>query len=176
MTTSLLNIPNLFSLARLPLAAVFLLVPDVRVRVVVILAAGLSDFLDGWWARTRGPRTRTGALLDPITDKVFVVTALAAFAVDGTISLLELGVLLARDLFVSVGFAAVLAVRSKLRLEARFPGKVVTNLQILAVLVLTVAPHWSLPIVLVTAGASIWAIIDYTVAGVRALRAPAGAR
>jgi cardiolipin synthase (CMP-forming) len=174
--SSFFSIPNLLSLVRLPLAAAFLLATGTAPRVVIILAAAISDYLDGWWARTRGPRTRLGALLDPITDKVFVVTALAAFAVDGTLGLAGLAVLLARDVFVSLGVLILLLLRSRPRLEARFPGKVVTTVQIAAVLVLTVAPGAATPLVAAAAAASLWAIADYAAAGVRALRAPARPR
>jgi cardiolipin synthase (CMP-forming) len=148
-------------------------VPDMWVRVLVISAAGLSDYLDGWWARTRGPRTRAGAIIDPITDKAFVVTALTAFAVDGTITLAGLAVLLSRDIFVSAGFLLILALRGPVRLEARYPGKVVTTIQFAAVVVLTLLPAAALPVLIVTGAASAWAIADYGAAGIRALRAPA---
>ncbi|HSJ24478.1 MAG TPA: CDP-alcohol phosphatidyltransferase family protein [Longimicrobiales bacterium] len=165
-------VPNLLSLARLPLAAVFLLVPDTAVRVAVIVAAGVSDYLDGWWARTRGPRTRTGAVLDPVTDKAFIVTALVAFAVDGTITPLGLLVLLARDICVAVGLAVILLARSGMRLEARYPGKVLTTIQFAAIVVLTLLPAVAVPVIVVAGVVSVWAIADYATAGLDALRAP----
>lgn len=152
----------------------FLLVPDTLVRVIVIIAAGLSDFLDGWWARTRGPRTRVGAVVDPITDKAFVITALAAFAVDGTITFLALLVLLSRDIAVGIGVAVLQLTRRPFRYEARYPGKVATNVQIAALLILTLLPGFATFAVVATGLASAWAILDYGAAGVSALRAPAG--
>jgi cardiolipin synthase (CMP-forming) len=166
-----MNVPNLLSLLRLPLAAAFLLVSGPIARTAIIVAAALSDFLDGWWARTRGPATRTGALLDPITDKVFVVTALVAFLLDGTLSAAGLLILLARDIIVTIGAAAVALLHLPVRLQARFPGKLVTTMQIIAVLTLTVLPRMAAIIVIATAAASVWAIADYTAAAVRALRA-----
>jgi cardiolipin synthase (CMP-forming) len=166
------NIPNLISLARLPLAVIFLAVPDTVVRVLVLAAAGLTDFLDGWWARRWGPRTASGAIIDPLTDKAFVVTALAAFAVDGTVSLAGLLILLSRDIFVIVGFPVVLWLRPGTRLEARFPGKLVTNLQLAAVLFLLLLPGLATAAVVATGVASAWAIADYAGAVLRALRAP----
>jgi CDP-diacylglycerol--glycerol-3-phosphate 3-phosphatidyltransferase len=177
--TRYLTIPNLFSLARLPLAAAFLLLPQTAARVVIIIAAAATDYLDGWWARTRGPRTATGEILDPVTDKIFVVTALAAFAVWGTITPAALVVLLARDLFVSAGALVLLLLRQPVRLKARFPGKVATTLQITAVLVLTLAPQVAMPMVMVVGAASAWAIADYSLATLRdrrALRTPARQR
>jgi CDP-diacylglycerol--glycerol-3-phosphate 3-phosphatidyltransferase len=172
--SSYLSAPNLFSLARLPLAAAFLLLPDTATRIVIIIAAAASDYLDGWWARTRGPRTRLGALLDPVTDKIFVLVALLAFAAEGTLNLLQLLVMLFRDLFVTAGFVGLLVVRREhaVGLQARFPGKVVTSLQIAAVLILTITPALALPVVLLTAAASLWAVADYGAVGVRVLRTP----
>jgi cardiolipin synthase (CMP-forming) len=169
-----LTIPTLISLTRVPLAAVFLLVPDTLVRVLVIVAAGVSDFLDGWWARTRGPRTRTGAVVDPITDKVFLVTALASFAVHDTIGWPALLVLLSRDLAVALATPLMFVLRPGYRFEARFPGKVATNVQILALLVLTLFPAGAPAMVAVTGIASAWAILDYGATAVAALRTPAG--
>jgi phosphatidylglycerophosphate synthase len=168
-------VPNLLSLSRLPLAAAFLLAQDTAVRVVIIIAAGISDWLDGWWARTRGPRTATGELLDPVTDKAFVVTALASFAVWGAITPAQLVVLLARDIYVTLGTLTLVLLRQPLRLTARIPGKLVTVLQISAVLLLTVAPQLARFLVPVVGAAAAWAVIDYTVAALHGrsrLRAP----
>jgi CDP-diacylglycerol--glycerol-3-phosphate 3-phosphatidyltransferase len=169
-STALLSVPNAFSLARLPLAVAFLLTSDTAVRVGIIVAAGISDFLDGWWARTRGPRTRVGEMLDPVTDKIFVLTALSAFAVWRVITPLELLVMLARDVFVTLGYVALLALRAPVRPRARFPGKLATTLQIGAVLGLTLMPGYARALVFAVGAAGAWAIIDYTAATVREWR------
>jgi CDP-diacylglycerol--glycerol-3-phosphate 3-phosphatidyltransferase len=164
-----MNVPNLLSLLRLPLAAAFLLASSTTARVLIIAAAGASDYLDGWWAR-RHRATSTGAVLDPIMDKVFVVTALVAFARERTITPAALLVLTARDIAVTLGFGAVLALRVRMRLQARMPGKVVTALQIAAVLVLTLAPQAAPAVVLAVGVASVWAVADYGRTAVSALR------
>lgn len=71
----LLNVPNLLSLARVPLAvALFALIVREAwlAGLVVFLAATATDWLDGWWARRYGPLTLVGRNLDPLTDKVLV--------------------------------------------------------------------------------------------------------
>ena len=71
----LLNVPNLLSLARVPLAVV-LFACVVRAwwlaGLVVFLLATATDWLDGWWARKYGPLTLVGRNLDPLCDKVLV--------------------------------------------------------------------------------------------------------
>lgn len=71
----LLNVPNLLSLARVPLAvALFALIVHEAwlAGLVVFLLATATDWLDGWWARRYGPLTLVGRNLDPLTDKILV--------------------------------------------------------------------------------------------------------
>lgn len=74
----LLNVPNLLSLARVPLAAVLfaLVVYEAWLAGLVVFAAACAtDWLDGWWARRYGPLTLVGRNLDPLCDKVLVCGA-----------------------------------------------------------------------------------------------------
>lgn len=171
MAGRLLAVPNLLSLVRLPLAAAFLLSAERDVRLALIAAAAATDFLDGYLAR-RGRGTRVGAVLDPITDKTFVVTAIVSLALNGPLNLPELLVMLSRDIAVGIGLAIVLARRAPMRLAARMPGKVATVVQLAGLLALVIAPAWKLPVVLAVGAASAVAIWDYGREAVRALRAP----
>jgi phosphatidylglycerophosphate synthase len=80
------DLPNLLTLSRIPLAGLVWLVADDPPLLLALLAlAALTDVLDGWVARRLRPRRpgeRTpegiGAWLDPLCDKVFVISALAA--------------------------------------------------------------------------------------------------
>ncbi len=71
----LLNVPNLLSFARIPLA-VGLFVCVVQgawlAGLIIFLVATATDWLDGWWARKYGPLTLVGRNLDPLADKVLV--------------------------------------------------------------------------------------------------------
>lgn len=163
--------PNAISLLRFPLAALFVLAESVAVRSVVTLVAGISDGIDGWLARRAGSRTRTGELLDPVADKVFVFAALVGFVRTGELAPAALLVLLSRDIYVTSAFAVAAALRLRIRFLARPSGKVVTTLQIVAVLVLLLVPRWAVVIVIATGLAGVWAIVDYTRAGLRSLRA-----
>ncbi|MDY3552264.1 CDP-alcohol phosphatidyltransferase family protein [Gemmata sp. JC717] len=71
----LLNVPNVLSLSRVPLAAVLFacIVHELWLPgLLVFLAATATDWADGWWARRYGPLTRVGRSLDPLTDKILV--------------------------------------------------------------------------------------------------------
>ena len=83
----LVRIPGLLSLSRVPLAVVFSFVVGRPVLALgVLVGAGLTDVLDGWYARRFGQVTATGAALDPITDKLFVLTVAITLVVTGQLS------------------------------------------------------------------------------------------
>jgi len=165
-----ITLPNLISFARVPLALAFLAFDQRVARLALIGAAGLTDYADGWLAR-RGRGSRLGAVLDPITDKIFLVTALLSLAVAGPLTPLELLILLARDIAVAFGFAVVILTRAPMRLSARMPGKVVTVLQLAALVALVLLPQWKGPVIAIVGAASAVAILDYGRLAILALRA-----
>lgn len=158
-----LTVPNLLSLTRLPLAAAFLLVDGRTARVALVGIASLTDFLDGWLAR-RGQTSQLGALLDPIADKTFVFIAIAAFLFEGVVSVGEFLIVISRDLATAVGFivAWLLPGLDPRAFRARWPGKVVTVLQLAALFVLLLRPTVFPVLVPLIAVASAAAIADYT--------------
>ncbi|MGM1062494.1 CDP-alcohol phosphatidyltransferase family protein [Saccharothrix sp. Mg75] len=81
----LLTIPNALSVLRLlgvPLFLYLLLGPRADGwAVVVLVAAGLSDWLDGKIARWLDQTSRLGTLLDPAADRLYILATLVAFVV-----------------------------------------------------------------------------------------------
>lgn len=131
----LLLAPALVSWIRLPLAACFPLVMNrPALAVTVLLIAGLSDVLDGWVARRSGLATATGALLDPIADKLFVLTVAASLLLSGRLSPLDVLLLSTREC-VELPLAAWYASSAKARAkrattaQANLGGKLATTLQ-----------------------------------------------
>lgn len=158
--------PNLVSMSRFAMAVAFLATPAPDARIALIGAASLSDVLDGWIARRRHAVTRLGAMIDPIADRTFVLVAVAVFLATGRITRVQYFVLLFRDIMTAIGFLVARTV-SWLRaipFRARWAGKLVTTLQLLALIIVLVAPRgapWAIGAVGV---ASIIAISDYTLA------------
>jgi CDP-diacylglycerol---glycerol-3-phosphate 3-phosphatidyltransferase len=74
----LLNIPNLLSFVRIPLAVVLfacIAYETWLLGLIVFSVACITDWLDGWWARRYGPLTLVGRNLDPLADKILVCGA-----------------------------------------------------------------------------------------------------
>jgi cardiolipin synthase (CMP-forming) len=110
----ILTIPNAISAARLAGVPVFLwLVLGPRTQVAdwwafgLLIASGLSDWLDGKIARALNQQSRLGQLLDPAADRLYIVAAVVALAVRGIIPWWLVGLLAARELLLGVVLAVL---------------------------------------------------------------------
>ena len=160
------SLPNILSCSRLVLAAGFVATGAAEARVGLIGVAAITDFLDGWLARRVHATSRWGALLDPIADRVFVLTVVATFLFTGMLSTLAYFVLIMRDLATAVGFlvARLIPWLRPIEFKARVLGKVVTVVQLLTLAAVLAVPR-AVPILLVAlALSSTLAIADYTLA------------
>jgi cardiolipin synthase len=162
--TELRSLPNLISISRLALAAAFVVFERTDARIVLVMAALATDYLDGWYARRFGPMTRVGALVDAFADRVFVLVGVSVFLFESTISTWEFFVMISRDLMTAVGFLVARAMPSlrAVAFQARFPGKLVTVLQLATFVAILINPRAAEPMILVVAVVSLWAIVDYT--------------
>jgi cardiolipin synthase len=116
------SLPNILTYARIiaipALVACFFVSGDWGrwTAMWIFIAAGVSDFLDGYLARAWGQQSAIGRMLDPIADKLIVAAALLMLAADQTIagwSLWAGVIILCREILVSGfrEFLGTLAVR-----------------------------------------------------------------
>ena len=158
-------LPNLISLSRPLLAIAFVhYARRPAIGVAILCAAGISDWLDGWVAAKLGQRTRFGAVLDPICDRLFVVPVLAALVLVHGLPLWQLAVLVTRDVANSLGAAVLWWLRPDQLSHARprLSGKVVTSLQFWCVVhILLGLPFFAVTFTAV-ALATVWALGDYS--------------
>lgn len=157
------RLPNILSLSRLLLAVLFIPAGS-GARIALICLAGITDFLDGWLARRTNTTTRWGALVDPIADRVFVLVAIVTYVLNGGLSVVESLVFLSRDVATALGFfvARMVPRLRAVEFKARFPGKVVTVIQLVTLLALAAGVQQLTPFIVLTALASALAIADYT--------------
>ncbi len=128
----IVNLPNVVSLARLaavPLAVWLVLRRELAAAFVVFAAAGLSDALDGWLARRRGP-TALGATLDVAADKALLVSMYVALAAIQVLPTWIAVLVIARDLFVVGGVLALWRLGQSFAVRPLMISKLGTALQI----------------------------------------------
>jgi cardiolipin synthase len=167
-----LTAANLVSVSRLPLAVVFALFPEVGIRLAVLAAAAGTDLLDGWLARRLGP-SRLGAWMDPVADKIFMLTAFAMLALSRALGPIEVAGVLLRDVLAPAGYLASLVVRRPLRVPpARVGGKAVTVGQTLTLFAWLLDSKLLRPLAWATAAMALYAIADYGRLAVRTAEHP----
>jgi cardiolipin synthase len=104
------------------------------VALAIFIAAGITDVLDGYVARSWGQQSSFGRMLDPIADKLLVSSCLLMLAADGTIrgwALWAAIVILCREILVS-GLREYLA-ELRVTVQVTWLAKWKTFLQLLAV-------------------------------------------
>src|SRR5271165_670312 len=129
-----LNLPNLISLARLflvPLTIWLILVSHYGTAFWILLAAGISDALDGFIAKRFDRRTRLGALLDPLADKVLLVSVYVTLGIAGQIWTWLVVLVVFRDVMIVGGFLLIQAVAAMPKpTHPLFISKVNTGVQV----------------------------------------------
>ncbi len=158
---------DVVSLARLPLAVLFVASDRTAVRLPVLAVAAASDLLDGWLARRLGP-SRIGAVLDPITDKAFMVAAFAMLLLSRALTPLEVFGVLLRDILAPVVYVvARLARRPIPAIPARAGGKLVTTGQSMTLFAWLIGSRYLEPVAWATAAMGLYALADYGLTAVR---------
>jgi cardiolipin synthase (CMP-forming) len=105
-----LNLPNLITLGRLllvPLAISLILDGKYWEAFLVFVVAGVSDALDGFIAKRFDRRTRLGALLDPLADKVLLVSVYVTLGIAGQIWAWLVVLVVFRDVMIIGGFLLI---------------------------------------------------------------------
>jgi len=105
-----MNLPNkltVLRMAMIPLFLVFMLISPEKlgatylIALVIFALASLTDMLDGKIARKHGLITDFGKLMDPLADKLLVMSALVAFVELGWVPGVVVIVILAREFLVT---------------------------------------------------------------------------
>lgn len=135
-----INVPNLLTLTRILLIPVFVVLfatPDPSRSIaaaVVFVVAAVTDLLDGYLARRSGQVTKLGKLLDPIADKLLVLSALILLVNVDRVSALVAILIIAREVAVT-GIRAIAAGEGMI-IAAETTGKYKMALQVVAIVLL----------------------------------------
>ena len=124
-----LTIPNVISIIRLagvPLFLWLILVPEADGwALVVLMLSGVSDYLDGYLARRLNQTSKFGEILDPVADRLYILSTVVGLAVRDVIPWWLAILLPARDLFLW-GLVPFLRTRGYSALPVHFLGKAAT--------------------------------------------------
>ena len=129
-----MNLPNKLTILRIIMIPVFIIVlmtGHYYTSAVIFIIASSTDALDGYIARKYNLITNFGKIMDPLADKLLVVSALVCLVELGDVASWMVIVILARE-FAVTGLRTV-AAASGIVIAAGLTGKIKTVLQMIAV-------------------------------------------
>ena len=183
---SLRQLPNLICVARMALVVpvAWLLARGEYTQTLWLFAiAAASDGLDGFLAKRFGWTTELGKVLDPLADKLLLVTVFIVLAVIGTSPVWLSVIVVVRDVVIGVGALIFKWLFGPLNGRPTMISKVNTGVQLLYVLALIahLGPGWPPRSVVVTLGAAVFVTtmisgVDYVITYSRRAAAVSRAR
>lgn len=138
MDRRILTLPNQLTFLRLGFLPFFLIAihyDRYGWALGILVAAGVSDGLDGVLARKLNQRTPLGAYLDPVADKLLLSSSYVVLALKGKVMWWLTLLILSRDVLILVACAAILLTAGYRPFPPSFFGKMATALEILLILV-----------------------------------------
>lgn len=142
-------LPNAITLFRIGLVPVFILALEAGNYVealVVFVLAGLSDGLDGFIAKRYNLVTRLGTILDPLADKILLVSAYIMLTILGHLPLWLVLTVGFRDLMIVAGYLIYTSLVASVQMPPTYLSKFNTFLQLALVIVILVTQASFLPL------------------------------
>ena len=139
----LLSIPNLITLARIILVPVVVWAiasGQMRLAFLLFLAAAVSDAVDGFLAKRFGMKTELGAYLDPLADKVLIVSIYVTLGITAVIPLWVVILVVSRDFMIVGAIVLSWVVDRPVKIRPHVVSKLNTGVQI-AFACLVLASH-----------------------------------
>lgn len=166
-------------LVLVPFIAVALLNERFDQAFWMMIAAGASDAVDGYIARAFGHKSLVGAYLDPMADKLLLITTLGILTYEGHLPVWLMALVFGRDVAIVVTVAAfTLMKRVDLRMQPLFISKLTTFAQVALVVVVVANLAFDLEgsrlvtgLIWTVAAATAASWVAYFLEGLRALKA-----
>src|SRR5215213_7317482 len=153
MSSRIITLPNLLTVFRMVLIPVFvslLFYQRFVLALAVFVSAGVTDGLDGLLARRFDQKSQLGSILDPIADKLLLVTSFIVLSLPSIspqqqppshlpVPFWVTAAVISRDVFIIVGAAAINVVTGFRGFRPSLLGKINTVVQILSVVLILIA-------------------------------------
>lgn len=141
---SYLNLPNILTLLRIftiPVVVIVYYLPTPWAHpaaAVVFALAAITDWLDGYIARSWSQTTRLGAFLDPVADKLMVAVSLVIVVGEQQIPFLAVpaSIIVGREIVISALREWMAEIGKRTSVAVSFVGKVKTGFQLAALILL----------------------------------------
>src|SRR5579864_6137537 len=180
MANRIFTVPNQITFLSLGLVPLFIILVFYRRynwALGILILAALTDSMDGLLARSLNQKTRLGAYLDPIADKLLLSSSFVVLALNGQIRWWLTILVLGRDVLILTAAAVILVTTGYRAFPPSIYGKLATTMQILLVFTVLAAAVFHNPslimarrlLVYLVAGLTVFSGFHYSVVVARRL-------
>ena len=137
MSSFISQIPNFLTLSRIvsaPILVVLLENRNYKLALILFVVAGITDGLDGWIAKRFNFTSQLGATLDPLADKIIIVSAYIMLVLLGKLPFWLVTLVIFRDLLIVGGVLILTILDGDVPMKPTKTSKINTALQIILVI------------------------------------------
>ena len=148
-----ISIPNILTLLRILLTPLFIILLMKHLyaqALLVFTVASVSDGLDGFIARCFDQRTRLGAYLDPLADKLLLVSAFVCLGVLAVLPAWLAVIVITRDILIVLGIAILTITEKPYEVQPSIISKCTTAAQLVAVAAVLLHQSFGLAAIVLT--------------------------
>ncbi len=132
-----MTVPNIITMIRILLAPIFIIYVingQLLTGLVVLIICGISDGVDGMVARLFNQKSKLGTWLDPLADKIILVSAFFSLGIEGFLPPWLTVVVISRDLLILTGIVIIYLTGIELNIKPVFISKITTCFQFVTVI------------------------------------------
>jgi len=179
-SNSTINIPNILSIARIlitPFFVILLMKKMFFFALLIFTIAGISDALDGLFARYFNQHTILGSYLDPLADKILLTSAFISLAILKVVPGWLTVIVITRDILILLGIAMVTIMGKKITIKPTLVSKCTTAIQLATIFLILLDNQFAIneiivlwPLYWITAFLTIISGLYYIVTGLKMLQ------
>ena len=171
-----MNLPNYITLVRVILIPFFInlmIYGYYRAALAVFVVAFVTDALDGMIARLTNTQTELGAFLDPMADKLLILSAFITLVLLGKLPVWLVIVVVSRDVILTIGSLVIYFTTRDLKIKPSIIGKGTTVMQLIIITLSLVLMSYGTEMKFMyvvewaTAGITVASGIQYVVRGIK---------
>lgn len=172
-----MNLANKISIARIILIPFFIaaiVYSRLDIALAIFMLAVISDAADGFIARALKQKTELGTVLDPVADKLLLMSAYITLSIANLKELITIPpyvmiVVISRDVIIVLGSIMVYMIKGSLEVSPSIVGKITTFFQMMTIVSVLMQFKYSAAVWNIAVTLTIASGIDYVVKGSRQL-------
>lgn len=174
----MLNLANRITITRIVLTPLFIaaiVYGRQDIALFLFSLAIISDALDGFIARTRNQKTILGTILDPVADKILLISAFICLAIVNNLPAnIKLPayvsiIVISRDAIIVLGSIIIYVVKGGLKVEPSAWGKITTFFQMTTIVAILIQSKYSIYVWNAAAILTVVSGMDYMLKGSKVL-------